>query len=46
MEIWIGNHYRRLGQKCRLILKTKESKVVENNFGRRNGAEVVGSGEG
>lgn len=45
MEIWIGNHYRSLGEKCRLILKMKESKVVENNFGRRNRAEVVGSGE-
>ena len=45
MEIWIGSHYRNLGEKCRLILKMKESKVVENNFGRRKGAEVVASGE-
>lgn len=45
MKIWIGNHYRSLGEKCRSVLKMKESKVVGNNFGRRNGAETVGSGE-
>ena len=45
MKIWIGNHYRSLGEKCRLVLKMKESKVVGNNFGRRNGAEMVGSEE-